>query len=700
PPSALETGTRKSADTAFRKGQWAGAEKAYLAYSRQMPPPKDINGALVRIAECRVNRGDAPGALRALGQVFSDVSAAKREPDALADAYALQHGVHVKTPSKAGDRARALDDFRKRLPNHPRLPKLYEAEADTLTVDGKVAEAVKYYGLAGEGLSEQGKRIYSLLSGHASVTSEPLSGGDIATLASVMELRPEMALPLCDALAKRKEGWQAEEARVVFLDARRRYAEARPVLERLVRQGEGPTDLFALRLAHLTAFKEKRPEGIALYKEWFRSYPNSALTGDATCQYAEALFLAGNAEECVAVVERFLSGHQGGFEKRAKDLLARAKDSITRKQNAVAKAEQAARAKAREIAPSKAEDPLLGILAKAQGLYDARKYSEALQVLTPFSGQQSRPLWGKGFYLKGQCQYGQGQVGNAIETWTEVTRHAMRFTNTLSVAECRLGIARAWLEDFGEAEKALPEYRSFHEALPAKKRTPAWETEYAAALLAAGCHDEARPLLERLFEAAERNQAPNVPELAALLDLCGNGGRLPVKTTLKRPEQQRLLAADVLFAGGNWKKADSLYSAITPPLPDIEGAAYITQQRARCLARLGRHHEALKHYDKFTGEYRHVSVADNALIRAAVLHAGTLNKPRDAMRILELVVRDSAEKPAAEIAHLYLATLAWWTGQWKSAEQFHLSFLEKYPSHPLRQDILNVRLPAIAQKKH
>ena len=85
PPSALETGTRKSADTAFRKGQWTGAEKAYLAYSRQMPPLKDVNGALVRVTECRVNRGDAPGVLRALGQVFSDVSAAKREPDARGD---------------------------------------------------------------------------------------------------------------------------------------------------------------------------------------------------------------------------------------------------------------------------------------------------------------------------------------------------------------------------------------------------------------------------------------------------------------------------------------------------------------------------------------------------------------------------------------------------------------------------------------
>ena len=79
PPAA-----RAVADTAFQKEDWGKAEKAYVAYSRQMPPPKDVSDALVRVAVCRNQMKDSTGALRVLGQVFSDVSVTKREPDALA----------------------------------------------------------------------------------------------------------------------------------------------------------------------------------------------------------------------------------------------------------------------------------------------------------------------------------------------------------------------------------------------------------------------------------------------------------------------------------------------------------------------------------------------------------------------------------------------------------------------------------------
>ena len=685
--SSQEAEARKVADTAFEKENWVGAEKAYVAYSRRMPPPKDINDALVKVAECRMRMGDTNGALRALGPVFSS----KREPDALAAAYALQHGIHAKTPAKANDRARFIGDFRKRLPNHPQLLKVYESEADALVSHGKIAEAMRYYTLAGDALSARGKRLFSLFSQHVSITPPPLSEGDVQTLWHIMESCPDMVPPLCDALAKRKEGWRAEEVRSIWFEAQQRYAEMRATLERLIRQKEGPLDLFALRVAYLTALREGKPEGVALYKEWFRSYPNSLLTGEATCQYAEALILARNPEECVKVLEPFLSSPRGHLEEQARVLLSRAKGDIVQKQNAVAMAETAARAKA--------ADPLLAVFEKAWALHDAQKYQEAVQALTPFSGQESRPLWGKAFFLKGQCLRELGQSEKAVEVWTTVMRNAVLFTNTQGVAECRFGIARVRLEDFGEAEKALPEYRAFHEALPSEKRTPAWEKEYASALLTGECYGEARPFILKLLEVAEQNQSPEILELTALLALCDTEGKLLIKTSLPYSMQRKLRAADVLFASGKWQKANMLYSSITGALFDIEDVAYIAQQRARCLARLGQYNEALRYYNKFAKEYRHTSLADDALIRTAVLYAGVFENPREAMRILESVVRESAEKPSAEVALLYLATLSWWTKQWAEAEKFHMAFLEKYPEHPFRQEILNVRLPAIAKKE-
>ena len=172
-----------------------------------------------------------------------------------------------------------------------------------------------------------------------------------------------------------------------------------------------------------------------------------------------------------------------------------------------------------------------------------------------------------------------------------------------------------------------------------------------------------------------------------------------MKTALQLSAQRKLRAADVLFANGKWEKANMLYSGIAVPLSDVESAAYVAQQRARCFARLGQPDEAFKHYNKFMREYRHTSLAGDALIRAGVLCAGPLGKPRDATRFFEAVTRDYPEKPSAEVAHLYLATLAWWTKQWREAETLHKSFLEKYPDHPFRQDILDVRLPAIAKRE-
>ena len=64
PQSAQEAEARKAADATFSAGNWTGAEKAYLAYSRRMPPPKDAGDALNKVAECRMRVGDTAGALR------------------------------------------------------------------------------------------------------------------------------------------------------------------------------------------------------------------------------------------------------------------------------------------------------------------------------------------------------------------------------------------------------------------------------------------------------------------------------------------------------------------------------------------------------------------------------------------------------------------------------------------------------------
>lgn len=152
-------------------------------------------------------------------------------------------------------------------------------------------------------------------------------------------------------------------------------------------------------------------------------------------------------------------------------------------------------------------------------------------------------------------------------------------------------------------------------------------------------------------------------------------------------------------AAERWDKAEPIYRRAAKAAPGAEAAAYSDMQRARCLARGDRPERALRVYDLFRKEHAGSAWADDALLRAGVLCAGPLDDAEKAGRYFREILQNHPGGDRAETAALYLATLAWWTGEWREAERLHRAFLEKYPASPFREEFLTLRLPAIAARK-
>ena len=157
--------------------------------------------------------------------------------------------------------------------------------------------------------------------------------------------------------------------------------------------------------------------------------------------------------------------------------------------------------------------------------------------------------------------------------------------------------------------------------------------------------------------------------------------------------------ADVHFAAERWDKASAVYRNAAKAVPVGETAAYANMQRTRCLAHGDKPERALAVYNRFRKEHAQSVWADDALLRAGVLCAGPLADPGRAAGYFRELLSAHPDGDRAETAYLYLATLAWWTGEWREAERLHRAFLEKYPESPFREEFLTVRLPAIAARR-
>ena len=678
------------AEALYKQQRWTDAEAAFLACAAHAPKAATAAGARVKAGICRLKTRDEKGALALFRQVADDPDAAKSAPDAVASAFDQIHLLLLKQEKRPA-RERLIAQCRKALPGHPVNARIAEREGDARLAAGALDKALDFYALAGAGLSETGTNIVRLISfSKPGLDKPPLTQDEADRLSAVAAARPDCGMVLCKLLAKSKEGWCAEDVRARVHFSRKEFAEAVAVWESLLKAGKGPADALALAVAETRGFMlGDHARAASLYGEWLKRYPDSSLREKAEYQRAGALWMANDFAAAVSAFESFLEARPSSrYAEEARRALTRARSDL----------ENRRRAEARAASEKEASDPLADDLALAERKLRGGLPAEALKLFNRFRGKHTHPQWGRAWHGYGLCRRALGEPEKALEVWDEVLRQAALFTNTLCAAECRRAKADVWFEDLAEPEKALPEYLAIRDALPPGQADPALEQRVAQALLALGRGAEARPLLEALREK-ESGDPVRAPYWDGLIALCDRPVPPPAVAAAERRANTLLGVADVHFAAERWDKAEAVYRRAAKAAPGTEAAAYSDMQRARCIACGDKPERALRVYDLFRKEHAGSAWADDALLRAGVLCAGPMADSERAEVYFREILQNHPDGDRAHDAFLYLATLAWWAGDWREAERLHRAFLEKYPESPFREEFLTVRLPAIAARR-
>ena len=639
--------------------------------------------AIVKAGIHRLSVNDERRARALFEKVTDDPVALKSSPDAVADAFDHLHLLLLKQ-EKGPAREKLIARCRRILPKHSVNARIAEREGDARLVAGEMERARMFYAFTDIGLSVAGSNAVMLLSVPKS-NAPPLTQTDVDRLVAVAETKPLCGLALCELLAKRREGWRAVDIRARIYIRQKKFAEAVAVWEALLKGGKGALDVFALSIAETSGFMQGNPARAAiLYEDWLNRYPRSSLREKAEYQRAGALWMAGEAARAVAAFDTFLAAYPAsGYADEARSALDRARRDL---------------ANIRRTQKT-SEDPLALNLVTAEERLREGNAVEAIRLFSRFKDRQSHPLWGRAWYGYGLCRRVLGDPEKALTAWEEILRRAATRTNVLCVAECRRARADVLLEDLADPDKALAAYRAAHAALLPERSDSGIERGIALALLALGRGQEARPIFEALRKK-EDGDPIGVLRLNGLIARCNNPVPQPVAASSKeRRIAIQLRVADVHFAAERWDKAARLYRDVARHMSGSETAAYADMQRARCIAHGDHPARALQVYDRFLKVHAHSAWADDALLRAGVLCTGPLGDVDRAKRYFREILRSHPDSDRAETAALYLATLAWWTGEWREAERLHRAFLAQYPKSPFREEILTQRLPAIAARK-
>ena len=670
-------------DTAFERAEsfygqhrWSDAEPLFLSCAARVPNSVTAADALVKAGVCRVKTRDFKGA-RALFLRVIDARMVKIAPDPSARAFDQLHRLLIKQNKSAARESLALQ-CRKLLPRHVTCAHIFEREGDMQLEGGKLDKARKFYSYAEPVLSKVGADILVLLS--LKGNARTLTQSDADRLARVAEVRPSCALALCKILAGCRDDWRAEDVRARIYLKKQNYEEAVATWENLVKVGKGPVDAFSLAIAETKGFKTGDSlKAVLLYDAWLAKFLDSPLREKAEYQRAGAIWMAGKIEAASEAFEAFLSRYpKSSYCQEARRVLVR----INRDLEAAQKT---------GFSDAASEE-----LARAESVLREGRAAEAMRIFSRFKGQQTHKQWGRAWYGYGLCRRALGEPEKAVAAWDEVLRRAATRTNTLCAVECRRVRADTLFDDLANPAEALSDYLALRGIILNERAARDIEERIALALLALGRGKEARPLLEA-FRKRESGNPVRVLYWDGLIAICNRSA--PVVTSAGGRIESLLRLAEVCFSAKRWDAASARYRDVIRSSSDSELIAYAEMQHARCVARCGKLEQALSIYDLFLKKYSRSTWADDALLRAGVLCAGPLGDTNRAQRYFSEILRKHPNGDKTEIAHIYLATLAWWAGDWGEAERQHRDFLERYPTSAFREEILGQRLPAIAAHK-
>ncbi len=684
--------TWEVASDLFAKGRWAEAEKALDAYAVQTPTPSHRAEAFVLEARCREKRRNVAGARKIYESLIRDESLRRASPSAVADAYNRLHALLVADAKAAPARRRLVDDAKRRISGTPALSRILEREGDALLASGDIRGARAAYADA-PFLTAAGTNVSALIRAGFSSKPPPLSEKDIDFLGAIANAKPRCVGELCSFLARRPDGWMAEDFHARHLLRSGEPQKAAAIWDGMARGGRGPSDMASLSRAEALA-AANRAEGLSALGDWLASHRDSPLRERAEAQYGIQLAAAGKYAAATNVLGVFIANHKASpYAKDAAKALSNSRKALDARERAGKERRAAAEARQR--------DPIAADIAKAESLLAAGKNREALPLLESAVLSRGHALWGRAGYALGRSRRALGDTKGALEAWDDVWRRGQADAGVLCAAESRRAYGDAMLEDMGDAARAV---KAYGEALARNPSlgTPSLDLNRGLALAVLGRHGEAADIFNArrsAFDAVgDKAEAQRWGNLAALA-MAGGLAPPPHGVDAKgRKAAADIALADGLLAAGEPKRALRLYRRAM-----AEGTRHddrATLGAATCLGRLGRARDALALYAHFRDRLAGSDLAPRALLQAGTLtaspHVGDSAKAR---KWFALCAERHPGTREAMAADFYVATLAWWAGRWKEAERLHRAFAANYPGTELALHVENERLPAIVARK-
>ena len=476
-------------------------------------------------------------------------------------------------------------------------------------------------------------------------------------------------------------------------------------LQRLASLSE--TDGMLFRMAEVLAKEANDPRrAIPVYERLIRQSPRGELALDARMQLAGAHFrlkdYAQAREALLGIRSDFPSSRyeeqvSRGIAACDKELKRQVMAAAEQAEREAAVRERAARTDPRDVCQADRD------IAQGEELLRQGKLEEALKRYASARAAFVCPRRDLAVLRTGQCYARLGRERDAGKAWEDVVALSRQSTNAPYLSVALLSLGDLYLEQMGDPEGAVKWYERLQEECPGtSSATQAFE-QVAFARLYQGRTDEARRMLRfmRLWVPRETNAPPDrIDRLLALCDGVGATNILPgmaARAAANRAGVQ-LRLGDLYFVGQQYARARSTYDRAVSEGATGEDAAYALLQQGRCWMQLGDSERAQRCYAPFLDQYRKSQWADDALMRAAVVHVGPQNDLRAGVRVLRTLIERYPQGDMVELAYVRLGTLAYWQGDWREAVRVYREFLDLYPRSAYAPMVRNVRLPAFERQ--
>ncbi len=509
------------------------------------------------------------------------------------------------------------------------------------------------------------------------------------------------AIAMCDKLTARNSA-QTRPALLLkakCLECADSPEEALACYRRILKEYPRAIDAKEIQLQtiRLSALELLQPQGIAELEVFIQKNPNSPLLRQARWWRAGVAFKQREWALGQSLFTAILKDYpQAPETESARECLRECEAKLA--ELAALDKRRAAAIAAAKVAAEKAELPreTLRKLREGRAAMEKTRFRDAIAAFEAVRKAGPSPDYEPALLELGQTLAQIGKPDEALAAWEEALKNG---TNVLWLDDCLLAKGRLLLEEKGQDKAAEALFRELPAKYPESPLKSEAYVRLGLALLLQERPREAETAIQNAKKA--RPQGPPNPwdELDRLLKVCeGDTSLWPDRAKLRADAASRreTLRGDLLFANGDYDKARQVYERVAAGSKDLETGGRAWLQAGRCWNCLHRYDKALSCYERFLASpYDKSDFADDALLRAGVIYVGPLGQSRKGKALYERILERYPGGDYAEMAELYLCTLAYWEKDWRAALTLHEAFLRRYPDSPNAWFVRRERLPTI-----